>query len=154
MDQPSLKTKDTPAASSCILHRHKDSQDFDGSFHYRSVDGMLNYLDKGSHSDIAYATHRYAHFVDKPKKEHADALHWLACYLKGTRDKGMIYDPDLSTGLEVFMDADFAGNWNREDSLNRDTARSRHGYIICYAGCPIVWKSQLQGEIALSSTES
>ena len=34
------------------------------------------------------------------------------------------------------------------------TARSRHGYIISYAGCPVVWKSQLQTEIALSTTES
>ena len=32
------------------------------------------------------------------------------------------------------------------------TARSRHGYIINYAGCPLLWKSKLQ--IALLSTES
>ena len=37
---------------------------------------------------------------------------------------------------------------------DRDTACSRHGYIIKYMGCPIIWKSQLQTEIALSSTES
>lgn len=37
---------------------------------------------------------------------------------------------------------------------DRDTACSRHGYIISYMGCPILWKSQLQGEISLSSTES
>ena len=53
------------------------------------------------------------------------------------------------------MDADFAGNWNKEEAFNdRDTAHSRHGYFIMYAGCPIVWKSQLQMEIALTSTES
>ena len=39
-------------------------------------------------------------------------------------------------------------------ATNQDTARSRHGYIIKYNNCPLVWKSQLQGEIALSSTES
>ena len=38
--------------------------------------------------------------------------------------------------------------------MSRDTAQSRHGYIIMFAGCPIVWKSQLQTEIALSSMES
>ena len=36
----------------------------------RSVIGMLNYLDKGSRSDIAYATHQCARFVDNPKVEH------------------------------------------------------------------------------------
>jgi len=33
-------------------------------------------------------------------------------------------------------------------------ARSRSGHIMSYLGCPILWKSQLQTEIALSSTES
>jgi hypothetical protein len=155
MDKPNLKPKDTPAPSSRILHRHSESEDFDNSFNYRSVVGMLNYLDKGSRSDIAYATHQCARFVDKPKRQHADALRWLVRYLKGTRDKGMQYKPDISKGLEVYVDADFAGNWNKEEaSTDRDTARSRHGYFIMYAGCPIVWKSQLQTEIALSSTES
>ena len=54
----------------------------------------------------------------------------------------------------VHVDADFSGNWDPEYAHDRDTARSRHGYFISYAGCPIQWKSQLQTEIALSSTES
>jgi len=74
--------------------------------------------------------------------------------LKGTKDKGMIYRPDPKRDLEVYVDADFAGNWDPKEPNERDTARSRHGYIIMYKGCPILWKSQLQGEIALSSTKS
>ena len=67
----------------------------------------------------------------------------------------MIFKPDTSRGLEVNVDADFAGNWDpKAPEGDRDTARSRHGYIISYHGCPILWKSQLQTEIALSSTES
>ena len=67
----------------------------------------------------------------------------------------MTFKPDRTHGLEIYVDADFASNWNKEEAFNdRDTARSRHGYFIMYAGCPIVWKSQLQMEIALSSTES
>jgi hypothetical protein len=33
-------------------------------------------------------------------------------------------------------------------------ARSRTGYVILYASCPIIWVSQLQTEISLSSTEA
>ena len=67
----------------------------------------------------------------------------------------MTFRPNKEAGLEVWVDADFAGNWKREDATtDRDTARSRHGYIIRYMGCPVIWKSQLQTEIALSSTES
>ena len=37
MSDDNVKTKDTPAASSKLLSRHTKSEDFDGSFHYRSV---------------------------------------------------------------------------------------------------------------------
>ena len=46
------------------------------------------------------------------------------------------------------------GTGTPAETEDRDTARSRHGYIISYAGCPILWKSQLQSKVALSSTES
>ena len=82
-------------------------------------------------------------------------MRWLGRYLKGTRDKGTIMRPLPKKDLEVFVDASFCGDWDSTDAASdRDTARSRHGYIINYAGCPLLWKSQLQTEIALSSTES
>jgi len=150
-----VKTKATPASSSKLLSRHTNSPEFDGSFHYRSVIGKLNYLDKATRPDISYAVHQCARFAANPKKEHGDALRWLGRYLKGTRDKGVIYHPVEGKHLEVYVDADFSGNWDpQEAASDRDTARSRHGYTIHYAGCPIIWKSQLQTEIALSSTES
>ena len=150
----SKKFNSIPAASSRILKRHSDSTDFDNSFNYRSVIGKLNYLEKGSRSDIAYITHQCARFSTCAKKEHAEAIRWLGRYLKGTRDKGTILKPDKSKGLEVHVDADFAGNWDPKGTGDPGTARSRHGYIIMYAGCPILWKSALQTEIALSSCES
>ena len=55
----------------------------------------------------------------------------------------------------VYADADFSGNWDEHSAeIDSDTARSRSGFMIYYLGCPIMWKSQLQTEIALSSTES
>lgn len=149
-----VKPKDTPAASSRILGSHSNSEDFDKNFNYRSVIGKLNYLERGSRSDIAYITHQCARFTSCPKKEHGNAIRWLGRYLLNTRDKGLILKPDKSKTFEVWVDADFSGNFDRSDTENRDTARSRHGYYIMYQGCPITWKSQLQTEITLSSTES
>jgi hypothetical protein len=98
--------------------------------------------------------HQCARFSVDPKVEHASAVRWLARHLKGARDKGFITRPDGS-GLEVFVDADFSGNWDADIAcFNKDTARSRHGHFVMFAGCPIVWASQSQQEIALSSTES
>lgn len=155
MTQDNVKTKSTPAMASKILTRDSDGATFDGSFHYRSIIGKLNYLEKGTRSDISYITHQCARFTDCPKESHAKAIRWLARYLKGTRDKGLIIKPEEGKGLELFVDADFSGNWDpKEAGSDRDTARSRHGYIVRYEGVPLIWKSQLQSEIALSSTES
>jgi hypothetical protein len=150
-----VKPRSTPAASSKVLTRHSQSPDFDGSFNYRSVIGKLNYLEKATRSDISFAVHQCARFVSEPKREHGEAVRWLARYLKGTKDKGTILKPIEGKDLEVFVDASFCGDWCPEEAaMDRDTARSRHGYIIQYAGCPLLWKSQLQTEIAMSSTES
>ena len=149
-----VKTKDTPSCSSKILLRHSQSEPFDKSFDYRSVIGKLNYLERGSRSDISYAVHQCARFCSDPKIEHGKAIRWLGRYLRLTRDKGTILRPEHNRDLEVYVDADFAGNFDKSDTQNRDTARSRHGYIIMYKGCPMSWKSQLQTEICLSSTES
>jgi hypothetical protein len=57
--------------------------------------------------------------------------------------------------LEVYVDASFCGDWDPEEVVrDRNTARSRHGHIINYAGCLLLWKSQLQTKVVLSSTES
>ena len=148
--------KETPPASSRILTRNDNGIDHDKSFHYRSVIGKLNYLEKAMRPDISFATHQCARFVADPKRSHARAVQWLGRYLLLSKRKGIRFRADITCGLEVFVHALFAGNWGKEEvrTGDRDTARSRHGYIILYYGCPLIWKSQLQTEIALSSTES
>jgi hypothetical protein len=141
--------------SSKLLSRHPDSEPFDGHFNYRRVLGKLNFLEQSTRGDLSYAVHQCARFSSDPKVEHGKAIKWLGRYLLATKDKGLIMRPDPSKGLEVYCDADFAGNWDPAlAGEDIDTARSRHGFIISYAGVPLLWKSSLQGEIALSSTES
>ena len=50
---------------------------------------------------------------------------------------------DKNIGLEAFLDADFAGGWDKTDSDNAENVT-----------CPIRWKSTLQSEICLSNAES
>ena len=78
----------------------------------------------------------------------------MGWYLKGTKDKGLIIKADPRQNLQTFVDADFAGNWDPKEANKRDTAKSRHGYVIKYKGCPVTWKSQLQTKICLSLTEN
>eukprot|EP00984_Skeletonema_dohrnii_P035296 scaffold34901_cov389-Skeletonema_dohrnii-CCMP3373.AAC.1 len=69
-------------------------------------------------------------------------------------DKGLVYRPDPTKGLECHVDADFAGGWTIGETSNPEVLLSRTGFVISYAGCPIFWRSKLQTEIALSTTES
>jgi len=77
LDGENVQTKETPSPLSGVLGAHKSSPEFDGHFHYRSVIGKLNYLEKCSRPDIAYATHQCARFSSDPRKEHGEAVNWL-----------------------------------------------------------------------------
>ena len=145
----------TPAKSSKILQRYKDSKPHDRAWYYRSLIGKLNYLEKSSRPDIAYAVHQCARFSSDPKIEHAQAVEHLVKYLAGTKNKGVLMKPDIGPMLEVYADADFSGNWNKNTAeYDVSTAKSRSGFVICFAKVPIMWTSKLQTQIALSTTEA
>ena len=148
-------TKPVPAKSHITLLAHKDQPKFSLGFDYRSVTGKLNYLAQTSRPDIMYAVHQIAKFSADPRMPHGEAIIYLVRYLMRSRDIGIRFSPNPSKGFECFCDADFAGNWNK-DVAEHDpsTAKSRSGWIIFYAGCPIIWASKLQSQVALSTTEA
>jgi hypothetical protein len=149
------KTKDKAAPSSTILRRDLQGEPFNEKWDYRSVIGKLNFLEKSTRPEIAYAVHQCARFSSNPRKSHANAIKYLCRYLAATKDKGLILKADPSKSFEVHVDCDFAGNWVKDDAMNDpSTAKSRTGYIISYGGCPVLWASKLQTEVVLSSTES
>ena len=148
-------TKPVPAKSHITLLAHKDQPKFSLGFDYRSVTGKLNYLAQTSRPDIMYAVHQIAKYSADPRMPHGEAIIYLVRYLMRSRDIGIRFSPNPSKGFECFCDADFAGNWNK-DVAEHDpsTAKSRSGWIIFYAGCPIIWASKLQSQVALSTTEA
>ena len=125
----------TPAKVGVALHRHTESQPFDGHFNYRLVISKANYLEKSTRPEIAYALHQCAKFFDDPRVKNGAALKWLGQYLRATRDKWLIFRPK-NRSFDCWIDADFAGNWDPKDSNHPGTARSRTGCIISYAGWP------------------
>ena len=74
--------------------------------------------------------------------------------IKRDTNQGIIYRPDKSKCVDVFVDASFAGEWNKAWSEEPTSVMSRTGYVVKYASCPIIWCSKLQTEITLSTTES
>ena len=116
---------------------------------------MLLYISGHSRPDIAFAVHQVARFTHSPTDKHEKAIILIGRYLKGTRDRGLVYDPSKQRNrLNAHVDADFAGLYDCEDHEDPICVKSRTGYVISFDGCPVLWKSKLQSLIALSTLEA
>lgn len=67
---------------------------------------------------------------------------------------GMIFKPDHTKGLDVHVDASFAGDWNKVHSEDSASILSRTDFVLHHMGCPIFWTSKFQTEISLTTTEA
>ena len=134
--QQNTKEQSTPGLSSQILHPDGDGEDMGEDFHCRSVIGKLNFLEESTRTDICYCVHQCAHFAVNPKKSHASAVKDIGYYCKGTRDKVLILKPDKLSNFECWVD--YAGNCRPQDVLHDSmTSKSRAGWVIRFAGCPL-----------------
>ena len=145
--------KDTPASTVTVGTDLGGSPHIE-SFSYASVIGMLMYLASNSRPDIAFAVHQCARFTHSPKATHSEAIKRICRYLKGTPNKGLIIRASKEFRLDVYVDSDFAGLWRQEDDQDPVCVKSRTGFVILLAGCPLLWQSKLQGQVALSTMEA
>jgi hypothetical protein len=142
---------DAVPAGPTPLGKDPNGATFSEFWNYRSVVGMLLYLAGNSRPDIAFAVHQAARFSHAPKQSHAVAVKRIVRYLKGTREKGMIFKPTNDWKLDCYVDADFCGLWGSEDPDDPIVTKSRTGFIITLAGCPLLWVSKLQTETSVST---
>jgi hypothetical protein len=149
------KPLQTPAHITKLpLHRDPNEPAMETDWHYPAVVGKLNFLEKSTRPDIAYAVHQCARFSTDPRRSHKQAIIHIGKYLLGTRNEGLILDPN-NTSFDCWSDADFSGLWDRKFAqYDKMTSKSRTGYTIMYANCPVYWQSKLQTETTLASTES
>jgi hypothetical protein len=143
----------TPASREAI-GSDRDGEAFDEQWKYSTVIGMLLYLSGNTRPDITFAVHQCARFSHNPRKSHAVAIKRILRYLKGTRDKGMLFSPVDNFVVNCYVDADFAGLWGVEYDQDPVSVKSRTGYLITFMGCPLLWASKMQTQIALSTMEA
>lgn len=144
---------DTPAEPRAPLTKDHDGLERAYNWSFCSMIGRLNYL-CGTRPDILYSVHQCSRFCNNPKLSHEKVIKRIIHYLKRTPNEGIILCPDGSKGIQCFVDADFANGWNSSDCEEPSSVYSRRGFVIMYAGCPLVWVSKLQTEVALSTTEA
>ena len=136
-----------PAKSSRFLQRFRNSKSYDKNRHHRSLIGELNFLEKSTRLDIAYAAHQCARFSSDPKIELVEAIEYIIAYLSVIEDKGIIMQPTSEYMLEVYNDEDFVGNWTAKHDVS--TAKLGTEFFITFAKFLILWTSKLQTQMAL-----
>ena len=148
-DSKAFPPKRTPASGPLVMD--KDGDPPNGIYNYATVVGMLAYLTGHSRPELAFATSQVARFVHCPRRSHEEALERIGQYLRNTTTEGLVLRPTDILNIDCYVDADFCGLWPNETKLDPSCVKSRTGYAICVADCPIVWTSKLQPDIALST---
>jgi hypothetical protein len=110
---------------------------------YRSLVGALQYA-TFTRPDITFAVNRVCQFMHRPSPAHFVAAKRILRYLKGTLDKGILFQSGPIT-LTAFKDVDWAG-----DPCDR---RSTSGIIVFLGNNPITWLAKKQHIVSRSSTE-
>jgi hypothetical protein len=143
----------TPAIQTA-LGSDPEGPSMNETWSYPSIVGMLLYLSTNTRPDITFAVSQVARFNSNPKVSHAKAIKTIVRYLKRTFDMGTIVKPTGKLNIACWVDADFAGLHGSEPATDRNSARSRTGWIVCLGGTPLLWKSQLQSCVTLSTLEA
>lgn len=127
-----------PNSSVCSMHRKTE---------FNSMVGGLQYLANNTRPDIAFAVNHLARFLSNPSEEHISSARRVLRYIVKDPDRGINFVFEKRKPiLEAYSDADFAGD--------PSTSRSTSGSLIRLASGPICWRSHLQREVVLSTTEA
>ena len=81
-----------------------------------------------------------------PCREHFSAAYRILRYLKGTPGQGLMFQKRDNIQVEVYTDADWAGN--------KADRRSITGYCTFVGGNLVTWRSKKQNVVARSSAEA
>jgi len=118
----------------------------DDALPYREAVGSLMYLMVGTRPDLAFAIGKLSQFISCYGKEHWAAIKRVLQYVKGSMDKGLVFDKSSSCVLQGFSDADWAGD--------RETRRSTPGFTFIFGGAGVSLGSKLKSTVALSTMEA
>ncbi|KAJ8756354.1 hypothetical protein K2173_025166 [Erythroxylum novogranatense] len=124
---------------------HLEGEPLPDPYIYRRCIGALQYACL-TRPDLSYAVNKLSQYMSTPTD-----IHWQACkrvlrYVKETLTQGLLLVPSSTTSLQVFTDADWAG-----DKADR---RSTSGFAAYLGKNLISWSSKKQRTVARSSTEA
>ena len=112
---------------------------------YQRMVGKLIYL-AHTRPDIAFAVSMVSQHSHDPKQKHLDEVYRILRYLKGSPGRGLLFKKTDKQGVEIFTDADWAGD--------KEDRKSTSGYATFVWGNLVTWRSKKQTVVARSSAEA
>ena len=149
-DIKGVKAKTPLSSGTTIIKARDDSEilnDLEQS-KYRSGVGSLNYLVKHTRPEISNAVRDLSKVLGNATKAHLKNMYHTIKFVLDTKKWGLVFKPIFSGTWRVvaYSDSTFASD--------RDNRRSVTGYCIYVNGALIAWKSRIQKNVTLSSTEA
>ena len=141
--EPIQRKVATPLQSGLRSHLPGDSPTTDPTTHERLL-GSILYVAVATRPDIAFACSYLARFSTDPRRVHYDQLLRVLQFLVNTVDYVIVFDKNDE--FKGFADASL-------ESCKK-TGKSTTGYVLFYAGGPVLWRSFLQTVVASSTGEA
>ena len=126
IDPSDTNSRDTLASLPLL---HKDLEGFARKlgWNYHSLIGIMNYLSGSTRPDVSMAVRQATRYSNCPMLAREKAVMRISRYLIANRDRRIVFKPDVKKGLELYVDADFTGNWKMADKDSPENCLSRAG---------------------------
>ena len=134
----------TPMDISIKLTIVKDDEALADPKEYASIVRGLMFAVCVTRPDISCAIDQLSQFLNNPSSKHMLTIKRILRYLQGISSLGIIYHPPLLR-LTRYSDAD----WTEDVNIRRSII----GYVVMLNNGVIVWRSQRQSTVALSTME-
>ena len=125
-------------------------------WNYRAEIDMLSYLQGSTHRGISMPVHQCARFFNNPRLVQKRAIRRIEKYLVNTsvyvnlpdikrwlNTHVIVYRTDIEKCIECYLDAELPRGWDLSYADNAENVLLLTGYVITYAGCPVLWCSRL-----------
>ena len=114
-------------------------------YDYASAVGSLMYCVVGTRVDLSMSVHSVCRFMASPAIEHYYAVDCIFRYLASNYNYSLLFK-GIDLDLVGYCDADWAEDINDRKSVS--------GFVFVLGGTPVVWGTQKQSCVALSTQEA
>ena len=108
--------KSTPVAKPLLNALVNGKEKDPSTFHHTSEIGVSSCLVRSTRTRMSMPANQATKYSNDPKAAHDTTVKRISKHLLSAQDKGLEFKPDGTKVLEVFVDADFAGEYNSSAS--------------------------------------